>query len=55
MASNGNGKATDPVLVVIQLSGGLDFLNTLIPDTSAPDYPPRPTEATPAARQPPYD
>jgi uncharacterized protein (DUF1501 family) len=32
MAGNGNGKA--PVLVVIQLSGGLDFMNTLIPYTN---------------------
>ena len=32
MATNGNGK--DPVLVVIQLSGGNDFMNTVIPYTN---------------------
>ena len=31
MAGNGNGKA--PVLVVVQLSGGNDFMNTVIPYT----------------------
>lgn len=33
----------DPVLVVIQLSGGLDFMNTLIPITSGEYYDARPT------------
>ena len=38
MALNGNGNGTngkhkDPVLVVIQLSGGNDFMNTVIPYT----------------------
>jgi len=36
-----NGR--DPVLVVIQLSGGLDFMNTLIPHTSAYYRESRPT------------
>ena len=36
-----NGK--DPVLVVIQLSGGLDFMNTLIPHTSEHYRDARPT------------
>ena len=36
-----NGK--DPVLVVIQLSGGLDFMNTLIPYTEGIYYDSRPT------------
>ncbi|MEE8337278.1 MAG: DUF1501 domain-containing protein [Dehalococcoidia bacterium] len=47
MASNGNGKQKDPVLVVIQLSGGLDFMNTLIPYTSEHYYDARPTVAVP--------
>ena len=42
MTSNGNGKKKDPVLVVIQLSGGLDFMNTLIPFTSEHYYDARP-------------
>ena len=42
MTSNGNGKKKDPVLVVIQLSGGLDFMNTLIPYTSEHYYDARP-------------
>ncbi|MBT5774780.1 MAG: twin-arginine translocation pathway signal, partial [Dehalococcoidia bacterium] len=36
-----NGK--DPVLVVVQLSGGLDFMNTLIPHTSEHYRKARPT------------
>ena len=36
-----NGK--DPVLVVIQLTGGLDFMNTLIPYTEGIYYDSRPT------------
>ncbi len=41
MGSNGNGKAKttheDPVLVVVQLSGGNDFMNTVVP-YSDPHY-----------------
>ena len=44
--SAGNGKA--PVLVVIQLSGGLDFMNTLIPFTSGVMYDARPVVSVPA-------
>ena len=29
--TNGNGKRGDPVLVVLQLSGGNDILNTVVP------------------------
>ena len=36
MAGNGNGK--DPVLVVVQLSGGNDFMNTVIPYTNPVYY-----------------
>ena len=36
MAGNGNGK--DPVLVVVQLSGGNDFMNTVIPYTNPAYY-----------------
>jgi uncharacterized protein (DUF1501 family) len=34
MATNGKARKKDPVLVVIQLSGGNDFMNTLVPFTS---------------------
>ncbi len=40
-----NGK--DPVLVVIQLTGGLDFMNTLIPYTEGVYYDSRPTVGIP--------
>ena len=38
---NGNG-ASDPVLVIVQLTGGLDFMNTLIPYTEGAYYDARP-------------
>ncbi|MDE2933863.1 MAG: DUF1501 domain-containing protein [Chloroflexota bacterium] len=39
MASNGT---SDPVLVIVQLTGGLDFMNTLIPYTEGTYYDSRP-------------
>ena len=38
---NGNG-TSDPVLVIVQLTGGLDFMNTLIPYTEGAYYDSRP-------------
>jgi uncharacterized protein (DUF1501 family) len=44
MASNGaNGKEKDPVLVVIQQSGGNDFMNTVIPFENGHYWDARPT------------
>jgi uncharacterized protein (DUF1501 family) len=43
-----NGKA--PVLVVVQLSGGNDFMNTLIPYTNGVYYDSRPTLSVPPAQ-----
>ena len=42
--ANGNGQAKekDPVLVVVQLSGGNDFMNTVIPFTNGHYYDARP-------------
>ena len=41
--TNGNGsKKKDPVLVVVQLSGGNDFMNTVIPFTNGHYYDARP-------------
>ena len=37
-----NGKTKDPVLVVVQLSGGNDFMNTVIPFTEGIYYDNRP-------------
>ena len=37
-----NENRKDPVLVVVQLSGGNDFMNTLIPYTSSVYYDARP-------------
>ena len=45
MAGNGNGKA--PVFVVVQLTGGNDFMNTLIPYTSEVYYDNRPLVGIP--------
>ncbi len=45
MGTNGNGKA--PVLVVLQQSGGNDFMNTLIPYTSGVYHDTRPTVRIP--------
>ena len=40
-------RSQEPVLVVLQLSGGNDFMNTLIPYTSGDYYDARPTVAIP--------
>ncbi len=47
MAANGNGKSKDPVLVVVQLSGGNDFMNTLIPFTEGIYHDSRPLVRVP--------
>ena len=39
--ASGNG-TSDPVLVIVQLTGGLDFMNTLIPYTEGTYYDSRP-------------
>ncbi len=39
---SGNGTAKDPVLVVVQLTGGNDFMNTLVPYTEGAYYDARP-------------
>ena len=45
MAGNGNGKL--PILVVVQLTGGNDFMNTIIPYTSSEYYDSRPKVGIP--------
>ncbi len=42
MTNKTNGKTKDPVLVVVQLSGGNDFMNTVIPFTEGIYYDNRP-------------
>ena len=42
MTVQANGKTKDPVLVVVQLSGGNDFMNTVIPFTEGIYYDNRP-------------
>ena len=44
---NPQGTAKAPVLVVIQLSGGNDFMNTLIPFTNGVYYDARPLVSVP--------
>ncbi len=45
MAGNGNGK--EPVLVIVQLTGGNDFMNTVIPYTNPVYYDNRPLVVVP--------
>ena len=45
----------DPVLVVVQLSGGLDFMNTLIPYQSGIIRDARPTVSVPVDDMLPLD
>ncbi len=51
MGTNGSDQATgtrkDPVLVVVQLSGGNDFMNTVVPYTDPHYYDHRPTLGVP--------
>lgn len=47
VSGNGHGPAKEPVLVVIQLSGGNDFMNTLIPFTEGVYYDTRPAIGIP--------
>ena len=42
MAANGNGGGKEPVLVVVQLTGGNDFMNTLVPYNEGAYYDARP-------------
>ena len=51
----GNGKGKPPVLVVVQLSGGNDFMNTLIPYTSPIYHDARPTVGIPQEQVLPMD
>ena len=49
-----NGKTKDPVLVVVQLSGGNDFMNTVIPFTEGIYYDNRPLVGIPEDRVLPF-
>ena len=51
---NGNGTKKDPVLVVVQLSGGNDFMNTVIPFTEGAYYDARPLVHVAAKDQLPF-
>ena len=52
---NNHGKRKEPVLVVVQLSGGNDFMNTLIPFTEGVYYDSRPLVGIPEDRVLPID
>ncbi len=51
----GNGNAKDPVLVIVQLSGGNDFMNTVIPYTNPVYYDNRPLVVVPEGQGIPID
>ena len=51
----GNGSAKPPVLVVVQLSGGNDFMNTVIPYTNSVYYDNRPLVVVPQDQAMPID
>jgi len=55
MRGNPQGTAREPVLVVIQLSGGNDFMNTVIPFTNGVYYDARPLVSVPEDRVLPID
>ena len=46
MSGNGHSKK-DPVLVIVQLSGGNDFMNTLVPYNEGHYYDARPLVGVP--------
>src|SRR3954468_20740912 len=52
--ANGNGLKKDPVLVVVQLSGGNDFLNTVIPFQNGNYYDARPLVHVPEGESLPF-
>src|SRR4051795_2416662 len=53
--ANGNGlKKKEPVLVVVQLSGGNDFLNTVIPFQNGNYYDARPLVHVPEGESLPF-
>src|SRR5436190_3263879 len=52
--ANGNGLKKDPVLVVVQLSGGNDFMNTVIPFTNGHYYDARPLVHVPEGKSLPF-
>src|SRR4051812_43931338 len=52
--TNGHAKKKEPVLVVVQLSGGNDFMNTVIPFTEGIYYDARPLVAVPEANVLPF-
>src|SRR5882672_1679119 len=52
--ANGNGLKKEPVLVVVQLSGGNDFLNTVIPFQNGNYYDARPLVHVPEGQSLPF-
>ena len=47
MSGNGHSEKKDPVLVIVQLSGGNDFMNTLVPYNAGHYYDARPLVGVP--------
>ena len=54
-SASGGGNGKEPVLVVVQLSGGNDFMNTLVPFTEGVYYDSRPLVSIPEDRVLPID